>query len=61
MPMWMPNMFERQTTPTTYRGNEQGDLPVNDPPPIEHPSEQYSAWRATAIFSLTPFSAPPGR
>ena len=61
MPMWFPNLFDRQSSPTTAYGNEHGDLPVNDPPPVDHPSEQYKAWSATAIFSLTPFSAPPGR
>jgi hypothetical protein len=43
------------------RGNEHGDLPVDDPPPAEHPSENYAAWKATAIFELLPFSSPPSR
>jgi len=61
MPMWITNLFDSQSVPNTLRGHEYGDLPVDDPPPAEHPSEQYSAWRATAIFNLAPFSAPPGR
>ena len=40
------------------RGNEHGDLPVDDPPPADHPSESYAAWRASAIFEFVPFSAP---
>jgi hypothetical protein len=42
-------------------GNEQGELPVDDPPPADHPSERYSAWKATSIFEFQPFSAPPSR
>ena len=44
-----------------YRGNEHGDLPVDDPPPADHPSERYSAWSATSIFNFVPFSSPSGR
>lgn len=44
-----------------YRGNEHGDLPVDDPPPADHPSEHYEAWRPTSIFSFVPFSSPGGR
>jgi hypothetical protein len=44
--------------PGTYRGTENGDLPVDDPPPAEHPSERYSAWSATSIFGFVPFSSP---
>jgi hypothetical protein len=44
--------------PTSLRGHEQGDLPVDDPPPAEHPSEQYLAWRPSAIYNLSPFSSP---
>ena len=55
MPTWFPNLFDSQNFPTSVRGNEHGDLPVDDPPPVDHPSEQYSAWRATAIFNLAPF------
>lgn len=51
--------LEGKSSPT-LRGHEHGDLPVDDPPPAEHPAEQYSSWRATAIFHLAPFSAPPG-
>jgi hypothetical protein len=43
------------------RGNEQGELPVDDPPPADHPSERYSAWAPTAIFELQPFSSPYSR
>jgi hypothetical protein len=43
-----------------HRGNEHGDLPVDDPPPADHPSERYSAWSATSIFNFVPFSAPSG-
>jgi hypothetical protein len=45
----------------SLRGHENGDLPVDDPPPVEHPSESYRAWRATAIYDLAPFSLPAGR
>ncbi|HEX6637495.1 MAG TPA: hypothetical protein VF033_07545 [Steroidobacteraceae bacterium] len=61
MPMWLTNFFDGQNMPTTLHGNEHGDLPVDDSPPAERPSEQYAAWRATAIFTMAPFSAPPGR
>jgi hypothetical protein len=44
-----------------YSGNEHGDLPVDDPPPADHPSERYSAWSATSIFTFVPFSSPSGR
>lgn len=44
-----------------YRANEHGDLPVDDPPPAEFPSERYSAWSATSIFNFVPFSSPAGR
>jgi hypothetical protein len=44
-----------------YHGNEHGDLPVDDPPPADHPSERYSAWSATSIFNFVPFSSPSGR
>ena len=50
--------LERKTSPTALRGHEHGDLPVDDLPPSDHPSEQYQAWRATAIYNLAPFSAP---
>jgi hypothetical protein len=26
--------------PVEVKGNEHGDLPVNDPPPSDHPEEQ---------------------
>lgn len=61
MTQWLTNFFDSQSNPTALRGHEQGDLPVNDPPPAEHPAEQYAAWRASAIYTLSPFSAPPGR
>ena len=61
MPMWLINLFESQNSPTTLLGNEHGEMPVDDPAPMDHPAEQYESWRATAIFSLSPFSAPPGR
>jgi hypothetical protein len=48
-----------KSTPTALRGHEHGDLPIDDPPPAEHPSEQYVSWRATAIFNLTPFTSRP--
>jgi hypothetical protein len=47
-------------TRMVHRGNEHGDLPVDDPPPADHPSEHYSAWRPTSIFNFVPFSAPSG-
>ena len=61
MPMWFANLFDSQSSGASLRGHESGDLPVDDPPPADHPSEQYSSWRATAIYTLQPFSAPPGR
>jgi hypothetical protein len=61
MTLWLTNLFDSQSSQTSLRGHEQGDLPVDDPPPADHPAEQYAAWRASAIFTLTPFSAPPGR
>lgn len=61
MPMWFTNLFDSQNAPTSLAGHEYGETPVDDPAPADHPSEQYASWRATAIFSLTPFSAPPGR
>lgn len=60
MPMWFTNLFDSQNAPT-LRGQDHGEMPVDDPAPADHPSEQYSAWRASAIYSLTPFSSPPGR
>jgi hypothetical protein len=43
-------------------GNEHGELPVDDPPPVDHPSEHYAAWRASAIFNgFVPFSSPIGK
>jgi hypothetical protein len=50
--------LESKRAPTAWRGQEHGDLPVDDPPPADHPSEQYVAWRPTAIYNLAPFSAP---
>lgn len=44
-----------------YRGNEPADLPGDDRPPADHPSERYSAWSATSIFTFVPFSSPSGR
>lgn len=62
MPMWFTNIFAGQNDPTPmHGGHDHGDLPVDDPPPMDHPAEQYSSWRATAIFNLAPFSSPPGR
>jgi hypothetical protein len=61
MPQLLKNWLDRQTNPTMLRGHEHGDLPVEDPPPADHPSEQYAAWRATAIYNLGPFVAPPMR
>jgi hypothetical protein len=61
MPMWFTNLFDGENTPVSLRGHEQGDFPTDDRPPEDHPSEQYSSWRASAIYSLSPFSAPPGR
>ena len=46
--------------PTSLRGNEHGDLPVDDPPPADSPSETYASWSPTAIFSLAPFGTRPG-
>jgi hypothetical protein len=43
-------------------GNEHGELPVDDPPPIDHPSERYAAWSPSAVFShFVPFSSPIGK
>ena len=51
-------MQESRTQPTpALRGHDHSDLPVDDPPPAEHPAEQYQSWRATAIYHLAPFSA----
>jgi hypothetical protein len=61
MPLWLTNFFDRPNVPAPLQGNEHGDLPVDDAPPAEHPSEQYAAWRASAIFTMAPFSAPAGR
>ena len=52
---------EMSTYAGFLRGNEQGELPVDDPPPADHPSERYSAWAPTAIFELQPFSSPNSR
>ena len=54
-------MFESQTTPTKLPGYERADHLGEDPPPAEQPSESYSSWRPTSIFSLSPFVAPPLR
>jgi hypothetical protein len=59
--MWLTNFIDRQIAPAPLQGSEHGDLPVDDLPPPDHPSEQYAAWRATAIFTMAPFSAPAGR
>jgi hypothetical protein len=40
--------------PYGLRGHEHGDLPVDDPPPSDRPSESYSAWRASAIYDFGP-------
>jgi hypothetical protein len=56
-----PVTFEPDRMAPTLRGHEHGDLPVDDPPPKDHPGERYAAWNSTAIFTLAPFSAPPGR
>jgi hypothetical protein len=61
MPKFISEWIQRQSNPTGLYGNEHGDLPVDDPPPADHPSEQYQAWRATAIYTLSPFSAPNAR
>jgi hypothetical protein len=62
MPQVQSNFEVHQDTHAGYLGgNEQGELPVDDPPPAEHPAERYSAWKATSIFEFQPFSAPPSR
>jgi hypothetical protein len=58
--MWFANLFDSQNAPTSG-GQEYRDLRAEDPPPADYPNEQYSSWRATAIYSLSPFSSPPGR
>ena len=56
-----PNlMLDGKTSPTSLRGNEHGEMPVDDLPPADHPSETYSSWSPTAIFSLAPFGSRPG-
>jgi hypothetical protein len=56
-----PNVMpESKTVPTNHRGYEQGDLPLDDSPPADSPSESYASWRPTAIFSLAPFGTRPG-
>jgi hypothetical protein len=52
-------VLDGKSSPTTLRGHEHGDLPVDDPPPVDHPAESYASWRPTAIFDLGPFAAPP--
>ena len=49
---------ESRTSPTALQGHEHADLRADDPPPSDLPSEQYLAWRATAIYNLAPFSTP---
>jgi hypothetical protein len=62
MPKIQPNReIHRPTRAGLMRGNEHGELPVDDPPPADHPSENYSAWKASAIFEFVPFSAPGSR
>jgi hypothetical protein len=63
MPQIQQVTRDRQPIPggPVYSGNEHGELPVDDPPPADHPSERYAAWSATSIFNFVPFSAPPGR
>lgn len=61
MPMWITSLFDSQSGQSSVNDHEPGDLSMDDVPPAERPSEQYSAWRATAIYNLAPFSAPPGR
>jgi hypothetical protein len=36
--------------PYGLRGHEHGDLPVDDPPPSDRPSESYSARKDGAFF-----------
>ena len=56
-----PNVMpESKTGPTSLRGHEYGDLPVDDPSPVDSPSENYASWRPTAIYSLAPFGTRPG-
>lgn len=58
MQFFQPFMLEREISPTPFDGPEQSDLRSEDPPPMDRPSENYSAWGATAIFNLAPFSSP---
>ncbi len=52
---------DRQTTPTTPRGDDPADHAFEDRPAQDSQSQSYGAWQATAIFELKPFSAPPSR
>jgi hypothetical protein len=52
-------VFDSQSIPTSPRGHEQADLPPIDLPTVDRPAESYASWRPTAIFSLSPFAAPP--
>lgn len=52
---------DRQTVPTSPRGENPADHAFDDQPADERPSQSYGAWQATAIFELKPFSAPPSR
>jgi hypothetical protein len=62
MPQAKPRLETRRPThPAFTRSNEHGDRPVDDPPPADHPSENYSAWRASAIYEFVPFSSPGSR
>jgi hypothetical protein len=62
MPQVQPSLeIHRSTRAGFVRGNEHGELPVDDPPPADHPSESYSAWKASAIYEFVPFSSPSSR
>lgn len=54
----LTNDYADQPWGRLYRGDEHGDLPVDDPPPVDHPTESYRAWRPSAIYDLAPFSQP---
>ena len=59
---FFPQLYsDSQMNPTRVRGHESADRPMDDLPPTDQQGESYSAWRATSIFTLAPFSAPPGR
>jgi hypothetical protein len=49
---------DSQNFPTNVYGQDLGDSPVDDRRPMDNSSEQYPAWRPSAIYDLAPFYAP---